>query len=203
MNFSLPWLLFSFKGRVGRGPFALVFVAQLAFSIVNSQLFMPKLNFAGLHAAPGAPAALEALHISVGVGLIMLVTSVASLWISFASQAKRLHDFGWSGWWQGAPYAVGFAGALAGGLFSGLGLAPIGGLFAILAMIACGFGALGLLGMLLFRRGDEGANPFDGDAPQQPGGWADKVSFARPAPHEAVAAAAPAAATAQAPRAQA
>jgi len=165
MNLSVPDLLFAFKGRIGRGPFAVVFVGQLIFNLVYSALFMPKLTALGFAAPAGAPPSLDALQMSLAASLLMMAIGVVSLWISLAIQAKRLHDFGWSGWWQGAPAAFGLGGAVAWGLLTVAGLKAAAGLLALLGVAAAGLGGFGLLGMMLFRRGDPDENVFDGDGP--------------------------------------
>ncbi|PPQ39450.1 Protein of unknown function [Rhodoblastus acidophilus] len=176
MNLSVPELLFAFKGRIGRGSFAVVFVGQLIFNLVYSALFMPKLTALGLAAPTGAPPSLDALRTSLSASLLMMAIGVVSLWISLAIQAKRLHDFGWSGWWQGAPAAVGLGCGVACGLLTVAGFKAAGVLLALLGVAAAGLGGLGLLGIMLFRKGDPGENAFDGEEPDE-----------RPRPQEAAA----------------
>jgi uncharacterized membrane protein YhaH (DUF805 family) len=182
MNGSLQWLLFSFKGRIGRRQFATVMLAQLAFSAIYYVVFLRRFQGAGLHAPAGVESfASTAFHFGGAVGAIVLAVTVVSSWIGLAVQAKRLHDFGWSGWWLAAPMAAGFVGGFAGGFLSAFGFAIVGSLLAALAMMTAALGSLALIGIMFFRRGGEGANPFDGDSPGELGEKDAAVAFVKTA----------------------
>lgn len=81
-------LLFSFDGRVGRGPYWGFFVVCLiVFGGFGAFTVMSALNAAAPTAAGSGT--------SVGIALVGL----AFLWPSLAIQAKRWHDVDKSAWW--------------------------------------------------------------------------------------------------------
>ncbi|MGA8277894.1 MAG: DUF805 domain-containing protein [Rhodanobacteraceae bacterium] len=81
-------LLFSFEGRVGRGPYwALVVLSLLVFGGLSVLSVMSALNASDPTTAGG------------GVSLAMTVLSLAFLWPALAIQAKRWHDVDKSAWW--------------------------------------------------------------------------------------------------------
>lgn len=84
---TIQWVLFSFRGRIGRKSFLL---AGLGMLLVNSALLAYSVRYAepvdgaGEIVATGAGAAL--------FGLVALVVFLASLWALLALAVKRLHD---------------------------------------------------------------------------------------------------------------
>ncbi len=95
---SLTDLLFSFQGRIGRGPFWLgTFLAWvyylLAFTTYN---LLGGFNIGFLHpmAMAGQSAAQETLALAIFVFSVAMI-----VWVDLALQIKRWHDRGKSGWW--------------------------------------------------------------------------------------------------------
>lgn len=91
-------LLFSFQGRIGRGLYwagcALAGGAVLlSFMLLGSESLGHK---AAPDAAPGGG--------SVAASLVSLCLSLLSVWWGFATQVKRLHDRGRSGYWSLLPF---------------------------------------------------------------------------------------------------
>lgn len=149
----IVWLLFSFNGRLGRLGF---FTAWLGLALCSAMLQMATIgNLADQMAHRGEPADPVILLLRVALGF-------ALGWCHFAIQAKRFHDFNWSGWWVLAPGAIvvglfvlwiGGAASNAGGgspNFLGLSVLTIG---AFLFLVVIGL-------MLLFRGGTAGPNTF-------------------------------------------
>jgi len=96
---SLTQLLFSFEGRIGRGPFwlgtvlAWVYYA-LAFS---SYIWLGGFDVGTLHTVAAAESQDPVREV---IGLFVLFTSVAMIvWIDLALQVKRWHDRSKTGWW--------------------------------------------------------------------------------------------------------
>ena len=81
-------LLFSFEGRIGRGPYWGLFVIALL-------LFGGLAAFGVMSAMSGADPAAA----SGGASLAMSVAGLALLWPALAIQAKRWHDVDKSAWW--------------------------------------------------------------------------------------------------------
>jgi|SRR5687768_3399010 uncharacterized membrane protein YhaH (DUF805 family) len=87
---AVDWknLLFSFEGRVGRGPYwGLVVASLLLFGLLGGASVMSMLNGTDPAAASG------------GMSMAMLVASLLFLWPALAIQAKRWHDVDKSAWW--------------------------------------------------------------------------------------------------------
>lgn len=81
-------LLFSFEGRVGRGPYWGLFVASLVlFGVLGGASVMSMFNGADPAAAAG------------GMSTAMTVAALLFLWPALAIQAKRWHDVDKSAWW--------------------------------------------------------------------------------------------------------
>jgi uncharacterized membrane protein YhaH (DUF805 family) len=155
MSDHFSWLLFSFRGRIGRATFAKVVFAQVALSFAF-QIFVLQRYIVMVPDA--AQKMRPTLHAPPSVSLILMGLVLLSLWISFAVHIKRLHDFGWSGWWVLAPTGVFLPGLLLSAPFFLLGHAAVGAIIAAVACFALAVVTLGLVGMMFFRRGDEGEN---------------------------------------------
>ncbi len=81
-------LLFSFEGRVGRGPYWGLFVASLVlFGVLGGASVMSMFNGTDPAAAAG------------GMSTAMTVAALLFLWPALAIQAKRWHDVDKSAWW--------------------------------------------------------------------------------------------------------
>ncbi|MEO6250245.1 MAG: DUF805 domain-containing protein [Luteimonas sp.] len=81
-------LLFSFDGRIGRGPYwGLVLVSVLLFGGFAATGVMSIMSATDPTAAGG------------GSSIAMMVASLALLWPALAIQAKRWHDVDKSAWW--------------------------------------------------------------------------------------------------------
>lgn len=81
-------LLFSFEGRVGRGPYWGLFVASLVlFGVLGGASVMSMFNGADPAVAAG------------GMSTAMTVAALLFLWPALAIQAKRWHDVDKSAWW--------------------------------------------------------------------------------------------------------
>jgi uncharacterized membrane protein YhaH (DUF805 family) len=78
-------LLFSFNGRIGRGPYWAVMVALIVIEIIISAVAPALSNGNG---------ALAIISL-----LVVAVVALACIWIVFAVQVKRWHDRNKSGWW--------------------------------------------------------------------------------------------------------
>jgi uncharacterized membrane protein YhaH (DUF805 family) len=184
----LAWRLFSFKGRIKRLDFAILF-----FGLAIIQFFGQKyikahyidLDLIKAHKLD------QAIHMTPAAGLVIFLLSIAFCWMSLANCAKRLHDFGWSGWMVLAPGGVMVAGVVASIFLATTGLKSVS---AMLMLAGLGIGALAgivLHGMLLFKRGDDGENGH----PRGPEiNWDDEAPILgpRPAPRAASALSAPA-----------
>lgn len=81
-------LLFSFEGRVGRGPYwGLVAVSVLLFGVLG--------GVGGLSVANGS----DPTAAGGGMSLVMVLACLLLLWPALAIQAKRWHDIDKSAWW--------------------------------------------------------------------------------------------------------
>lgn len=81
-------LLFSFEGRVGRGPYWWLVVASLLlFGILGGASVMSMMSASD----PAAAAS--------GMSFAMMIVSLLLLWPALAIQAKRWHDVDKSAWW--------------------------------------------------------------------------------------------------------
>jgi uncharacterized membrane protein YhaH (DUF805 family) len=79
-------LLFSFNGRIGRGPYWAAMVGLIVVELIISAVTSALSNGNG-----GA--------LAIIVGLVAAVVALACVWIVFAVQVKRWHDRNKSGWW--------------------------------------------------------------------------------------------------------
>jgi uncharacterized membrane protein YhaH (DUF805 family) len=161
------WLLFSFNGRLGRLGY---FTGWLGLSLCGGALHVANL---GQWLKP------EAARPDVMVLLLQATLSFALAWGHFAIQAKRLHDFNWSGWWVLAPGAaiVGLVVTWIAGLGAASGETVLG--LGLLTVAAAAFVVVVGL-MLLFRGGTAGPNnyaPRSGPPDTQGGdaAWAQRV----------------------------
>ncbi len=162
----LFWLLFSFRGRIGRAIFASVFFTQLAVNWIYQFTLLRRYMVVTYDAAHKAKVGYDAPPSVIGVALFLVALSA---WISFANHIKRLHDFGWSGWWLVAPIGGAVIGGVLAGLFAALHFVAglvLAGLVAVVAVV----GSLVLLVMMFFRAGDAGENGHprgpDDEAPE-------------------------------------
>lgn len=104
-------LLFSFEGRVGRGPYwGMVVASLLLLALVGGASVMSVLNVQDPAAADG------------GTSIAMAIVCLLFLWPALAIQAKRWHDVDKSAWWTliglvpviGGMVALVFNGFIAG-----------------------------------------------------------------------------------------
>ncbi|HUO53486.1 MAG TPA: DUF805 domain-containing protein [Rhodoblastus sp.] len=160
----LFWLLFSLRGRIGRATFATIFFSQVAASVAFQLLVLHRIVI-----VDGAAEKSRIMFNAPPATLAVLCfLGVVFNWVSLANHVKRLHDFGWSGWWLAAPAGVGFVGGLVGGLSAAFHLGVIALILIGATTVVAGLGLLGLLIMMFFRRGDgENGHPRgpQGDAP--------------------------------------
>jgi uncharacterized membrane protein YhaH (DUF805 family) len=174
---NIVWLLFSFNGRLGRLGF---FTAWLGLSLAGGVVQM-----ATMGQATGDPVHPPAQPPDVALLFIRAALLCVLAWGQIAIQAKRFHDFNWSGWWVLAPGAAGLGlialwlgglvslsggGSEGGAAFVGLGLLTIG--------VLLFFALVGL--MLLFRGGTAGPNvygPRSGppEVESRPADWAQRI----------------------------
>ena len=85
-------LLFSFEGRLNRAKWWLINIAtSVVYGVVVGAVT------GGAAMSSDAEAALSAVGM-IG-GLVLLVVSIAYIWIALAVAAKRWHDRGKSAWW--------------------------------------------------------------------------------------------------------
>ena len=82
---NLSSLLFSFNGRIGRGPYWCVFLIWL---VIYGVLLGVTEASAGSSGSP-----------NLILALIFLAFALASIWPMLAVQVKRWHDRNKSGWW--------------------------------------------------------------------------------------------------------
>lgn len=169
------WLLFSFHGRINRATFAIFLFTNL---VVNS-LF----NFFVIHRliafAPNAGRLVPVYNAPpLPVLLVVFLLSLALIWVSLANHVKRLHDFGWSGWWLAAPAGAFLLGWLLTWPFLLVHQAAVGAILFGLTALVTVLGAVVLLCMQFFRRGDAGENGH----PRGPSGSAPRSLEPIPVP---------------------
>ncbi|WP_310446293.1 DUF2818 family protein [Thiobacillus sp.] len=92
VNFSIVWMLFSFKGRLPRTPYWLV-----------TPIVLAKLVALGLVLFDAIEA--QKIAFSIFVGLVFILYA----WVFFAVQVKRLHDQDISGKWSLLYFVPGVA----------------------------------------------------------------------------------------------
>ena len=81
-------LLFSFEGRVGRGPYWMFFIVMLVvFGGLTALSMMAMLNAEDPASARGM------------ASLPMMIAMLLMIWPALAIQAKRWHDVDKSAWW--------------------------------------------------------------------------------------------------------
>ena len=85
MNTNMSSLLFSFNGRIGRGPF---WAFQGTWIVVYAILFVITEASAGDSGSP-----------NMIFALILALFALVSIWPLLAVQIKRWHDRNKSGWW--------------------------------------------------------------------------------------------------------
>jgi uncharacterized membrane protein YhaH (DUF805 family) len=181
------WLLFSWRGRIGRGVYALSWLSLVVINVLLSR-FMHVATAQFVSATPE-----QRLSLAGGMVGGLAFYSVAALilcWVHFAVSAKRLHDFGWSGLWIFAPAAVLILGApyeaiselaraAAAHFLAGAALSAATKLHIFAWAIGWIFGSLALWAMMLFRGGDDGVNGFEGDPTFGASGGGGAMSSAR------------------------
>ena len=89
---------------------------------------------------------------NIVAGLIPLLGQLVALALIFPMvciTAKRLHDFGKSGWLAAVPYVIGAVILVVGGVLGGMGL-MLGGLFGDGAGAAAALGGLGVIALMSF-----------------------------------------------------
>lgn len=96
-------LLFGFTGRIGRACYLLsilgVSVLAGAWAMLLAQLYLNWTTSLRLPwVAPGGILIDPTMHLALPIGVVLL--AVGWTWSTWALGAKRLHDIGWSGWWQ-------------------------------------------------------------------------------------------------------
>lgn len=80
-------LLFSFQGRIGRGPFWIGTLISIGFAIIMNILVM-SIGSGVMGSGPNM------------LGLILyIIYLVIGIWMGLAIGIKRCHDRGQSGWW--------------------------------------------------------------------------------------------------------
>jgi len=90
-NATIGSLLFSFKGRIGRGTFWVIFIIHILIMLILMIAFV------------NAPEERDTQDWLVRLGQDLLATFAGiylpiATWIAFAISAKRWHDVGMSGW---------------------------------------------------------------------------------------------------------
>ncbi|MCI4678681.1 DUF805 domain-containing protein [Rhodoblastus acidophilus] len=150
------WLLFSFEGRINRATFAKIFFAQFVLGAVFQFFVLNRYMVPTLDAATHKIR--MALHAPPQVAAVLCFLAIVSCWVSFANYIKRLHDFGWSGWWLLGPVGLTLAGLVASLPFFLVHLRVVGALVLGVTVSMTVIGGLFLTTMMFFRRGDTGEN---------------------------------------------
>ena len=150
----LFWLLFSFRGRIGRADFAVFWLIQLVVWGIYQVALWRRYSVVTYDAAHKAHIAFDA---PPAVGAVLFFLSAVALWVALAVQVKRLHDFNWSGWWLAAPIGGASVGGLLVGLAAALQLRPVLILAALVFFVA-GLASLALILMMFFQVGYWGEN---------------------------------------------
>lgn len=163
MDFDwLKWLLFSFKGRIGRQVWWLSSLAVAVIAGMTSSV----IDVAATTSGGGTinPES-QAFEPSAPHSLLLLAVGLLNIWINYALAVKRLHDRDRTGWWLVAQLlSVVIAAGLIGAAFAvpedqsdlvlKLGIAA--------AVVAIGFG-LWLFVELGFLKGTQGPNRYGAD----------------------------------------
>jgi uncharacterized membrane protein YhaH (DUF805 family) len=94
------WLLFSFKGRIGRQSWwltnlAVAIVVTIVTAIIDAVARSQGMGFIDAETNQFEPTG--------PLGVLLGVISLVNLWIIYALGAKRLHDRDRTGWWLVAP----------------------------------------------------------------------------------------------------
>ncbi len=144
----LKWLLFSFKGRIGRKVWWLTGLAVGAVLYAGIVLIGHAVGPDGN--VTGAASAL---------GFVVLAALALDVWIGFALSVKRLHDRDRTGWWLGAQIIINIAAIGLMIVFASLDQ-PL--LARVVALLAIGF-TLWLFVEIGFLRGTQGPNRFGAD----------------------------------------
>ena len=163
MDFDwLKWLLFSFKGRIGRqvwwlSSLAVAVIAGMTSSVID----VAATTSGGSTINPES----QAFEPSAPYSLLLLAVGLLNIWINYALAVKRLHDRDRTGWWLVAQLlSVVVAAGLIGAAFAvpedqsdlvlKLGIAA--------AVVAIGFG-LWLFVEIGFLKGTQGPNRYGAD----------------------------------------
>jgi len=148
MALSGVWLLFSFKGRIGRARYLVVELALLALWLWLELRFYSSAQWE--HWLIAAP----------------------MIWVNFAVTAKRLHDRDRSGWWAVAVFAVNRLSYVYYGLFFGLAfgvdLSIAVEFLLVMSAIALSLLQTWVVIELFFLSGTEGPNRFGPDPTATP-----------------------------------
>jgi uncharacterized membrane protein YhaH (DUF805 family) len=144
--------LFSFKGRIGRVAYLLSIIGQ----IIVFALLLPALGIDATSIRPesgdvSATGVMRDAMPGLSAAIIGLTLSLATLWISLATGAKRLHDLNKSGWWMFASIGLTIV-----SLIVGMIIPPL----ALFGTIAAGGLGLWVMIMMLFFKGDSGSNDY-------------------------------------------
>jgi uncharacterized membrane protein YhaH (DUF805 family) len=115
---SIPGILFSFNGRIGRGGFWLTVVVSMVLSIaallVASMLFGELYSLVDVNGQPlpldppPAPDQIGDVIMNPAAWIAYLIGVVPAMWVSLAGSVKRLHDRGKSGWWYLLMFVLSF-----------------------------------------------------------------------------------------------
>lgn len=150
MALSGVWLLFSFKGRIGRARYLVVELALLALWL----MLWLELRFYS---------SAQWEHWLIAAPMI---------WVNLAVTAKRLHDRDRSGWWAVAVFAVNRLSYVYYGLFFGLAfgvdLSIAVEFLLVMSAIALSLLQTWVVIELFFLSGTEGPNRFGPDPTATP-----------------------------------
>lgn len=156
------WLLFSFKGRIGRQVWWLSSLAVAVIAGMTSSVIEVAATTSGGGTINPETHAFEP---SAPYSLLLFAVGLLNVWISYALAVKRLHDRDRTGWWLAAQLlSVVVAAGLIGAAFAvpedqsalvfKLGIAA--------AVLAIGFG-LWLFVELGFLKGTQDPNRYGAD----------------------------------------